>query len=115
MLAGKVARMKVVQYVFVVGALVALSSAHGSAESKNNSGETRFTEHCAACHSDGGNLINPEKSLFKIAREKHGIKSADDIVKLIRNPGEGMIPFDQITLTDEQAHEIADYIIRTFK
>lgn len=27
-----------------------------------NSGEALFKEHCASCHPDGGNILNPRKT-----------------------------------------------------
>lgn len=28
-------------------------------------GKTEFAKHCASCHVDGGNIVNPEKTLKK--------------------------------------------------
>jgi len=81
----------------------------------DNMGETKFKEHCAACHADGGNMIKADKTLSRTDREKNGIKTAKDIVKKMRKPGEGMTTFDKNTLSDKDAHAIADYIIKTFK
>lgn len=78
-------------------------------------GETAFKEHCAACHADGGNIIKADKTLSRKDREMHGIKTAADIVKLMRKPGEGMTTFDKKTVSDKEAKAIADYIIKTFK
>lgn len=78
-------------------------------------GETEFREHCAECHADGGNIINAAKTLSKADREKNGIKSTDDIIKIMRNPGEGMTLFDEKTVPQTTAEKIAGYIITTFK
>jgi len=77
-------------------------------------GKTEFQEHCAACHKDGGNMINPQKTLKASDRDANGIKSAGDIVKLIRNPGPGMTKFDKKTISDKEAKAIAEYILKTF-
>jgi cytochrome c6 len=77
-------------------------------------GKKEFMEHCAACHKDGGNIINPAKTLKKSDREANGIKSAKDIVKVMRNPGPGMTKFDKKTIPDSEAKAIADYVIKTF-
>jgi len=79
------------------------------------SGETGFKTYCSACHFEGGNMINAEKTLSKADREKNGIRSARDIINLMRKPGEGMTVFDEKTVTDTEAQQIADYILRTFK
>lgn len=78
-------------------------------------GEAGFREHCVVCHADGGNIIKPDKTLSRKALEKNGIKKARDIVKLMRNPGEGMTAFDRKTIPDKQAKAIADYVLKTFK
>jgi cytochrome c6 len=78
-------------------------------------GEDGFKLHCAACHADGGNIIKADKTLSRQDREKHGIKTANDIVKLMRKPGEGMTTFDKKTVSDKEARAIANYIIKTFK
>lgn len=78
-------------------------------------GEAEFKEHCASCHVDGGNLINPAKTLSKHDREKNGVKTVKDIIKIMRKPGTGMTTFDEKTLPDKEAGKIAEYIIRTFK
>jgi cytochrome c6 len=44
----------------------------------------------------------------------NNIKTATDIVTLIRNPGPGMTKFDTTTISDDDAKKIADYILTTF-
>lgn len=78
-------------------------------------GESGFREHCAVCHADGGNIIRPEKSLSRADREKNGVTSAAAIVRLMRQPGAGMSQFDQEAISDQEAQEIADYILATFR
>lgn len=77
-------------------------------------GESLFKQHCSVCHPDGGNTVNPQKTLRKKAREEHGVKTASDIVNNMRNPGPGMTKFDEKTVPDEDAKEIAEYILKTF-
>ncbi len=79
------------------------------------SGEGLFKQHCAACHPDGGNVINPNKTLMKKSREANNVKSAADIVKLMRHPGPGMTAFDAKTVPDKDAKVIADYIVKSYK
>jgi len=87
-------------------------------------GEALFKQNCSPCHSDGGNIFNKDKTLFKKDREMNNVKTADDIVKKMRNPGafnfhpsqwSGMKVFDEKTLSDRDAREIAEYILKTFK
>lgn len=83
-----------------------------SAEAKT--GEALYKQHCAVCHPDGGNTINPKKTLHRSNREEHGIKTAEDIIKNMRNPGPGMTKFDEKTIPDKDAMAIAEYVLNTF-
>lgn len=79
------------------------------------SGEALFKEHCALCHPDGGNIVNPKKTLHKKDLDANKIKSKDDIVKIMRKPGPGMTTFDAKLISDKDAREIAEYILKIFK
>lgn len=92
--------------VFFGGRIVQASSQH--------IGEDEFKEYCAECHVDGGNVIKPDKSLSKRDREQNGVKTVEDIIKIMRNPGEGMNTFDEKTVTEKVARKIAEYIIATY-
>lgn len=78
-------------------------------------GGREFKEHCSVCHPNGGNIVKGDKTLSKADRVRHGIRSADDIVRLMRKPGPGMTVFDRTRVSDREARAIAEYIIRTFK
>jgi mono/diheme cytochrome c family protein len=93
------------------------------AEDFGQTGEELFRQNCSPCHPDGGNIFNKQKTLFRKDREKSGIKTAEDIVKKMRNPGafdfhpdewSGMKVFDRQKLSDGDAKKIADYILKTF-
>ena len=73
-----------------------------------------FKQHCFPCHPDGGNVINPQKTLHKKDREANGVKTAADIVGKMRNPGPGMTKFDEQTIPDADAGGIAEYVLKTF-
>lgn len=86
-------------------------------------GESLFKQNCSPCHPDGGNILNKDKTLSKKDREMNNIKTAEDIVKKMRNPGafdfhpskwSGMKIFDEKKLSDEDASKIAEYILKTF-
>ena len=76
-------------------------------------GAALFKQHCFTCHPDGGNVINPQKTLHKKDREANGVKTAADIVGKMRNPGPGMTKFDEQTIPDADAREIAEYVLKT--
>ncbi len=108
--------MKKVTVLLVSILIVCCVGAVAFAEkASKNTGEAEFKEHCAICHPEGGNIINPKKTLHKADREANNIKSEADIVKIIRKPGPGMTPFDEKTVSDAQAKEVAKYIFKTFK
>lgn len=93
-------------------------------EAKKEPGEALFRANCAACHPDGGNIMNPQKTLHKKDRERNGIVTAEDIIRKMRNPGPnpehpqewaGMKMFDEKKLSNEDAKKIAAYILKTFE
>jgi cytochrome c6 len=83
--------------------------------SKETQGKALFNQHCAVCHPNGGNIINPNFTLKKENLKAHKISKPGDIVKKMRNPGPGMTKFDKKTISDKDAKEIAEYILKTFK
>lgn len=79
------------------------------------SGEASFKKYCVACHAGGGNIIRPAKTLHQKNREANGVKTTDDIVRLLRNPGPGMPKFDEKSVPDAEAKAIAEYVIHALK
>ncbi len=77
-------------------------------------GKYLFLKNCNVCHLEGGNVINPEKTLHKEHLKKHGITTPEDIVKIMRDPGPGMRTFGEDKISDEDAKKIAYYILNTF-
>ena len=96
-------------------ATLTLCSLAAGAFAAASQGEAAFNDNCASCHRDGGNIINPSKNLKKMTLKANGIRSAKDIMAKMRNPGPGMTKFDKQTLPDEEAKEIAEYILKQFK
>jgi cytochrome c6 len=86
----------------------------GVASAAGAPGETLFMQHCVACHPDGGNIINPQKTLNKKSMEANKVKTADDIIRIMRNPGPGMTKFDEKMIPAKEARQIADHILKTF-
>lgn len=102
--------------VLVVTVGLALPAAGlSAAEKKESAGAKQFQQHCAACHPEGGNIIKPALSLHKKDMDAHGVKTADDIVRKMRNPGPGMTRFDAKMISDKDAKEIAQYILQAYK
>ena len=91
---------------------------------EEKTGEALFKANCASCHPDGGNILNPKKTLSKKDREANNIVTAADIINKMRNPGPvpthpqewaGMKMFDKYNIPDDEAQKIAEYILATFK
>ena len=78
-------------------------------------GKLLYEKLCSRCHPHGGNMMNPDKPLFRKHLEANGIKTADDIINVMRNPGKGMRKFTEEKLNNEDAGKIAKYILETFK
>jgi cytochrome c6 len=101
--------------ILVVSFVSFISAGFASKEAAGKSGEELFKQHCAVCHPDGGNIINPKFTLHKKDLQEHKIKKAGDIIRKMRHPGEGMTKFDKKTVSDADAKKIAEYILKTFK
>lgn len=78
-------------------------------------GEQLFKQHCAVCHPDGGNTINPSKPVGKESLASRNITTHEHIVNAMRNPGPGMNKFDESVISDEDARKVAEYMLTTFK
>ncbi len=77
-------------------------------------GEKLFMANCKVCHPDGGNIVNPKKTLHKADREANGVTKVEDVIKRMRNPGPGMTKFDEKNYPDKDARAIAEYVLKTF-
>ena len=95
--------------------LLLLGNAYSAEMSADGTGKAVFEKYCAACHQSGGNLFNPAKTLFRSDLAEHGIETPKDIVKVMRHPGPGMNSFDEKTIPEKMAMEIAEYILDTFR
>ena len=106
---------KMIVLLVSVLAMCCVGAVASAEKASNDAGATEFKEHCAICHPEGGNIINPKKTLHKGDREANNVSTEADIIKIMRNPGPGMTAFDQKTISDGEAKDIAKYILKTFK
>ena len=109
--------MKNVLRAFVSGIGVCLLAMAGSANGtqQEHQGAAAFREYCLACHPRGGNIFDPGKSLHGKDMAAHNIKTPEDIIRIIRNPGPLMTRFDENAIPNRVAKDIADYILENFK
>lgn len=108
-------RKAVILQIIVLAASCIGTMAFADKKASKTSGEAKFNELCAMCHPGGGNVMNQKKTLSKKDRAANNLKTEADIVNYMRKPGPGMTPFDAKTLSDEDAEEIAEYVMKAFK
>jgi cytochrome c6 len=110
-------RMKTARTAVVLAAMASLLafSVFAAEGKKGKTGEELFKQHCTMCHPEGGNIINAKKTLHGKDLMANNIRNAEDIVKVMRNPGPGMNKFDEKTLPAKEAKEIAEYVLKAFK
>ena len=82
---------------------------------RETQGESAFNEYCMACHPGGNNIFNPAKTLHKNDLDAHNIKTPEEIVNIMRNPGPQMTQFSKDDIPDNVAKEIAEYILKNMK
>jgi len=102
------------RYLLALAAVLSQFVVTGCGEGRI-SGAELFSLHCAACHPDGGNTINPEKTLHSAGLRANNIRSAEDIVEKMRNPGAGMPKFSQAVIPDREARLIAEHVLAAFR
>lgn len=95
-----------------LGSVAACGNA--GSEAPKIDGKALFEKRCKVCHPDGGNIINPKKTLKSSDLKANGKDSVDAIVETMRNPGPGMMKFDEKTIPDAEAEAIAKYILSAF-
>jgi cytochrome c6 len=100
--------------LFLMAIAVVSSTSMNSMEAAEKTGEQLFKEHCSVCHPEGGNIINPKKTLLKKNLEANNIKTAEDVIGIMRKPGPGMTIFDMKTMPEKDARKIADHILKKF-
>ena len=95
--------------------LPCLATVIHAAPSAPSAGASAFEANCSECHPGGRNIVTPAKDLRVMTLKANGIVSAQDIVAKMRKPGPGMTRFSPQELPDQEALEIARFILATFK
>jgi cytochrome c6 len=94
--------------IMAATALLSVGLMSAAAISAEAGGEAIFKAKCAACHPDGGNIMNPKLTL-------KGIKDPKKITAQVRKGGGAMPAFDAKAISDAELKQLAAYIIKTFK
>ena len=107
--------MRRLGFIFICALVVVPACTGGGAKlDPDTAGKALFEQNCASCHKSGGNVVNPQKTLSRSDREANGITTADDVIKVMRNPGPGMPAFGPDVLTDDEARAVAEFVLRNF-
>ncbi len=75
---------------------------------------TLFTNNCAGCHINGGNIVRRGKNLKSKALQKFGMDSVDAIASLIKN-GQNAMPAYKGRLTEQQILDVSAYVLEQAK
>ena len=68
-----------------------------------------FTENCAACHANGGNIIRRGKNLKRRAMARNGYGEVSAIASIVTQ-GKGIMPSYADKLSSEEIRAIAQYV-----
>lgn len=73
-------------------------------------GSRVFAQNCAACHLNGGNVVNGAKTLKKADLEKYEMYSAEKIINQVTN-GKMAMPAFSGRLSATQIEDVAAYVL----
>jgi cytochrome c6 len=73
-------------------------------------GSRVFSQNCAACHINGGNVVNGAKTLKKADLEKYDMYSTDKIITQVTK-GKMAMPAFLGRLTETEIENVAAYVL----
>lgn len=76
-----------------------------------DAGQQIFTQNCAACHSGGNNVINPEKTLKIEALKLYNMDSIEAITKQVTNGNVAGMPAFGGRLSEEDIQNVANFVL----
>lgn len=76
----------------------------------NTDTATLFTNNCAGCHINGGNIVRRGKNLKEKALKKYGMDSIEAISQLVTN-GKNAMPAYKDRLTEQQIVDVSAYVL----
>ncbi|MEE9412879.1 MAG: c-type cytochrome [Methylococcales bacterium] len=76
----------------------------------NLSANEVFDKYCSSCHKNGGNIMNPEKTLSQDHLTKNGKDNIGSISTLVA-AGKAPMPAFGKQLSDEEIAAVAKYVI----
>lgn len=69
-----------------------------------------FTNNCAGCHLNGGNIVRRGKNLKEKALKRYGMDSIEAISQLVTN-GKNAMPAYKDRLTEQQIVDVSAYVL----
>ena len=69
-----------------------------------------FGANCAACHANGNNVVNAQKTLKKEALKEYGKDTIEAISYQVKN-GNGAMPAFGSKLSDADIEDVATYVL----
>ncbi|WP_392532679.1 cytochrome c6 PetJ [Nostoc sp. C117] len=73
-------------------------------------GEQIFSNYCAGCHMNGGNIVRRGKNLQKQALNKYGMNSIEAVISIVTNGKSNMSAYKD-RLSEQQIQHVATYVI----
>ena len=104
---------KILAMLIIIAAFMCsfVISAFTQDSAPGSSGEVLLKENCAVCHPNGGNIVNPNKPL----KGAQTLNTFETFLSWIRKPVQPMPPFPSSKISDQQAKELYDYLLKETK
>ena len=101
--------------VVALGYVLALFLSAEPVHAEGRTGEKIFSAKCAACHANGGNVLNGQKNLKSDALAKYGYDDIDKVIAIVTKgkppmPAYG-IKSKKLGLTPEEIESVAQYVL----
>lgn len=101
---------KLITVVLITLTVLTISLSPPALAADTINGSQVFSVHCAACHSNGGNIVRRGKNLKQKALKRYGLDSLDAISYLVAN-GKNNMPAFNNRLSDQQIEDVAAYVL----
>lgn len=101
---------KLIAILVLAIAIFCSTSVFPSLAEQNTDVATLFTNNCAGCHINGGNIVRRGKNLKTKALKKYGMDSVEAISQLVAN-GKNAMPAYRDRLTEQEILDVSAYVL----
>lgn len=101
---------KLITIVLLAIAIFCTASVFPTLAVPNSDAATLFTNNCAGCHIDGGNIVRRGKNLQQKALKKYHMDSVEAISQLVAN-GKNVMPAYKDRLTEQEILDVSAYVL----